>query len=259
MKKMLSIAAIALLLSVSCGEGPGQDPEPGDTSLAGMTFGGAGHWDTFSAVDGGGGMIETEIVFSETTVRFYEIWSPFRGDDRVFDFTGTYRYHPPVLTVTDADGTEYTGEVTEYYRGGLILDIEIQRRGFHFYQKVPLEEPPQKESTDLTGIRRSGLHMNDGSGDAELELVFTTETVHFSCTNYPEGREVEDVTTTYELKGTYTCYDNIITVNVTSPEFLAGARFFGLYDDSRLEMIEMMRNMRTELMKGEVGSETEEE
>ena len=133
MKKLLFLfAAIGLLLVVSCGEGPPQDPEPPkihDTSLAGTTWKGWSMYDTFDESDGGGGTTESEVVFTDSAIDFINITKPYIGDERVYELTGTYLYNPPVLKIFDADGTDYYGSVSEE-GGKTILYLKI--RGAHF-------------------------------------------------------------------------------------------------------------------------------
>ena len=80
--------------------------------------------------------MEWEVNFTETTVSYFYGVYPYRGEDRIVGFTGTYVYYPPTIIITESDGTEYEGEVREGPFGGIEMFLQIRGASCFLFQDV---------------------------------------------------------------------------------------------------------------------------
>lgn len=128
MKRLLLLfAAVGLALFVSCNGEPPEEPEKAhDTSLAGMRGEG---W-TIIDFEGHNEMYDLEFTENTVVINYYDTIN-FVPKTVAWSITGTYLYHPPKITITEADGTEHIG-FTEKVEGGTALYITLRDRHFIF-------------------------------------------------------------------------------------------------------------------------------
>ncbi len=100
--KLFLFAAVVIVFFTSCekqeDERPNEEPEP-STALAGTTWEG---WKVYIADFVGIGRTECEMVFSSTTVDC-SYTDKLSGEEEYEihrNFTGTYTYYPPEVTIT---------------------------------------------------------------------------------------------------------------------------------------------------------------
>ncbi len=128
MRKLLFLlSAVGIAGLSSCGTEPPEEPEKvHDTSLAGTKGEG------WSIVDFEGYNEMYELEFTENTVDFtYYETIDFVSKTLAWSLSGTYLYHPPKITITEADGTEHSG-FTENVEGETALYITLRGRSFIF-------------------------------------------------------------------------------------------------------------------------------
>lgn len=129
-KLLILLTAIGVGFFSSCENKPQRNPEPSkmhDTSLAGT------RWEGRTLVDFEDYNDMYELVFTEDTVdHTYYHTADFVSKTEVWNFTGTYTYHPPVVTITEPDGTEHKGTVDETTGDGdTLMHIRIRGVSFH--------------------------------------------------------------------------------------------------------------------------------